>query len=161
VRLVRPAVLAGILLGLAFAPTLGQLTSASACGSPSLRIVSGAQATKGLYAVYKGQIVTIEGTGWVSCSQPQLGGCQRTSGPSPAREVDVMIVRAAPHRPTLPPDKWRPTDRIAASWTADADASNQLVLENVSMPNHSGHYVLMATSPDEPERRTFGWITVL
>jgi hypothetical protein len=161
VRRTRLAIPAAVLVGLALAPTIGSPTSASACGSPALRIATGAPATKGLYAVYKGQLVTIDGTGWESCSQAQLGGCHRSSGPPPANDVEVMIVRAAPHGPTTPPSRWRPTGRVAASWSADADASYELSLENVSMPDRSGHYVLVASSADDPKPRTFGWITVL
>jgi hypothetical protein len=148
--------LAAVVLGpLAIVPS-----ASVACGSPAVTVGNGAKpADDGVFVVYKAQIVTIRGTGWSSCTQ-RVGGCIQPSRAAPS-PVDLHLVRAAAPTTSSPPAAWTQTKRVIDLGTAAPGDDYSFAVDQVTMPTHHGHFMLMASGSGDPAPRAVAYVIVL
>lgn len=143
----------------AFGPLAITPSASIDCGSPAITVSNGAKpAADGVFVVYKGQIVTIRGTGWSSCTE-RVGGCIEPSRPAPVSRVELSLVRATTPRTTAPPSSWQLTTRVIELGEVQAGDDYSFDMDQVTMPAHHGHFVLTATA--DLARRAVAYLMVL
>jgi hypothetical protein len=148
-----------LVMGVVLASVTVTPSASSRCGSPELKVGNGVRGSGNEYVVYKTQIVSIRGTGWMSCTR-EVGGCISPRRPAPASGIDVELVRAR-SRANAPPEEWQPSRRSFAIATADAQDDYTFAVDQVTMPLNHGHFILMASWSEQPEPQTFAYVTVL
>ena len=143
-----------------FAPFEVAQSGSADCGSPDVSVSNGARpADDGVYVVYQAQIVTIRGAGWSSCGE-RAGGCIRPSRPAPVSSVDLELVRASADAASSP-QSWERTKRVIPLGSAHANDDYSFAADQVTMPTHHGHFMLIATASGDPTRRAVAYISVL
>lgn len=131
------------------------------CGSPDVAVSNGAKpADDGVFVVYKAQIVTIRGTGWSSCAE-RVGGCIQPSRPAPVSPVALTLVRATAPTTSAPPASWKATKRVIDLGTVTTGDDYSFAVDQVTMPTHHGHFMLMATGAGDLATHAVAYLTVL
>jgi hypothetical protein len=131
--------------------------SSTACRPPVLS-VSGAPTGGGLYMEYRGQVMKLQGTGWVQCGEAPTG-CLPQQGPSPIQGIRLEV---APVREDAlsPPESWEPSSKAHAIGTFNADETGAFSA-TFNAPTKSGNYVLLASVSGQSDLVAMVPLTVL